>query len=124
MEDMVNERGQERMLIPKKIIVGTTSQWLAEEILGSQQKPYTANNEKNVFAGRGMDIMVYHYILDADAWLTLADPGNHGVQFFWRTRPQFENEDDFDTKDAKFSGFMRFSFGFTDWRGVDGSSGA
>lgn len=124
MEDTVDERGFPVMAMPKKLLIGTGNQWLAEEILGSPQKPYTGDNEINVIGRRGLDHMVYHYMVDSDAWLLLADKGTHDLKFFWRMKPKFENDDDFDTKDAKFSGTMRFSFGFTDWRGVDGSSGA
>lgn len=126
MERTPNERG-----LPdasrgrgKTIVVSPTYQWVAEEILKTELKPYTADNTTNVMNGMGMEYFVTHYTSDDDLWLLLASKAMHDIKFFWRLKPQFENEDDFDTKGAKFSGYMRFSLGFTDWRGVDGSSGS
>lgn len=106
------------------LVVSPTYQWIADEILKSSGKAYTADNTMNAFSGMGMRSFVAHYTSDEDMWLLTAPKNRHDLKFFWRMRPKFENEDDFDTKDAKFSSYMRFSMGFTDWRGLDGSSGA
>ncbi len=124
MEKTPNERGLLKMIMPKMVVVSPTYQWIADEILGTTGKAYTADNTKNAFDKFGLTYMVYHFQSDEDQWLLLADKAQHDMKFFWRQKAVFENSDDFDNKDAKFSGFMRFSFGFTDWRGVDGSSGA
>ena len=34
-----------------------------------------------------------------------------------------EHEEDFDTFVAKYRGYMRYSYGFSDWRGMVGSTG-
>lgn len=126
MERTPNERG-----LPdasrgrgKTILVSPTYQWVAEEILKTELKPYTSDNTLNAFQGMNMEYFVSHYTSNDDLWLLLAPKQMHDIKFFWRMKPQFENEDDFDTKDAKFTGYMRFSLGFTDWRGVDGSAGS
>lgn len=125
MEKIVNERGLPEMRGKGKVIVISPEwQWIAKEIIGSELKPYTADNEINAFNDMGMSYMVSHYKASTDSWFLLADKAMHGIKFFWRQKPVFENSDDFDTKDAKFTGYMRFSYGFTDWRGIDGSSGA
>lgn len=123
MERVVNERGLPRRMQLKRLIITPTYQWIAEEIIGSAQKPYTADNEINVMGNKGLSFMVSHYMSDDDMWIALSDKEEADLKFFWKQRPVFENADDFDTKDAKFTGYMRFSFGFTDWRGADGSSG-
>lgn len=38
-------------------------------------------------------------------------------------KPEFKNEEDFDTFVAKYRGYMRYSYGFSDWRGMVGSKG-
>lgn len=123
MERVVNERGLPRRMQLKRLIITPTYQWIAEEIIGSSHKPYTADNEINVMGNKGLSFMVSHYMSDDDMWIALADKEEADLKFFWKQRPIFDNADDFDTKDAKFTGYMRFSFGFTDWRGADGSSG-
>lgn len=125
MEKTVDERGlPENRGRGNLIIVSPIYQWVADEIIGSKQKAYTADNTKNAFADMGLSYMVSHYKGDEDSWFLRASSNMHDAKFFWRQKPMFENEDDFDTKDAKFTGYMRFSLGFTDWRGWDGSPGA
>lgn len=123
LEGTKDERGLPVMKRGVLIVVGPTFQWIAKELTESPNKPYTADNEINVFKDMALRYMVSHYMTDSDAWFLLSPKGEHDIKFFWRTKAQFDNADDFDTKDAKYSGFMRFSMGFTDWRGVYGSSG-
>jgi len=124
MEKLVNERGlPEYRGKGKLLVISPEYQWIAKEIIGSELKPYTGDNEINAFNDMGMSYMVSHYKSDPDSWFLLTDKAMHDIKFFWREKVVFDNSDDFDTKDAKFSGYMRFSLGFTDWRGVDGSSG-
>lgn len=106
------------------LVVSPTYQWVADEILKTSGKAYTADNTMNAFGSIGISPFVTHYTSDEDMWLLTAGKSMHDLKFFWRQQAKFENEDDFDTKDAKFSSYMRFSMGFTDWRGIDGSSGA
>jgi len=121
MEQTVNERGLPIFTPGSKLIVAPAFQWIAKEILGSDAKPYTADNELNVFKDSGLSYMTYHYWVSSASWLLVAPNAQHDIKFFWRTKPEFRNSDDYDTLDAKFSGFMRFSVGFGDWRGVYGS---
>jgi len=95
----------------------------AREVLGSQFKPYTADNEINVLASEGLTILVSHYMTDTDAWFLLADKSDHDLQFFWREKFVTDSADDFDTGDGKMKGYMRIAADFGDWRGVWGSPG-
>lgn len=123
MERTVNERGlPENRGRGSLIVVSPTYQWVAKEIIGSEKQAYTPDNTMNTFNDMGLKYMVQHYMSNDDYWFLLTDKASHDIKFFWRMKPQFDNDDDFDTKDAKFSGIMRFSYGFTDWRGVDGGS--
>jgi hypothetical protein len=124
MELMVNERGLRVMSKPSLLVVSPTYQWVAKEIIGSEKVPYSADNTPNATQQiMGLSYMVSHYISDEDMWILLAPPAEHDLRFFWRKRPALDNSDDFNTKDALFSVDCRFTMGFTDWRGVDGSSG-
>ena len=57
------------------------------------------------------------------AWF-LQDGSRHELNFFWRVRPEFKWDEEFDTFVAKYRGYMRYSFGVSDWRGLIGSTGA
>jgi hypothetical protein len=45
------------------------------------------------------------------------------MQMFMRNKPEFDQDNDFDTKNAKAATYMRFSVGITDARGIYGSNG-
>jgi len=122
IEQTVDERGLLVMKRPVLLVVSPSYQWEAKEILKSAQAPYTADNQINAFSDLDLKYSVYHYFDNPKAWFVLAPKGEHDLKFFWRTKPEFQNSDDFDTGDAKFKGFERFSVGFTDWRGVYGSN--
>ena len=48
---------------------------------------------------------------------------NSFMEAYQSLKKEFKNEEDFDTFVAKYRGYMRYSFGFSDWRGMVGSTG-
>lgn len=68
-----------------------------------------------------LEIVVNNYKTAKDDWFILCD--RHDVNFFWREKPSFDRDNHFDTKNLRFSSMARWSHGFTDWRGVYGSTG-
>jgi phage major head subunit gpT-like protein len=123
-DNMVSDENLKIALRPRTLLVAPEWKWAAREILRSEYKPYTANNEVNPLKEEDLQFMVYHYFSSTDDWHLMAAPGQHDVNFFWRIRPEFHNGDDFDTGDAKFRGYQRYTCGFGDWHGWYGSSGA
>lgn len=123
MEDCTDDKGLLLAIKPKLLVVPSELKWTARELLGSDQKPYTANNEINALMDEGLTYSVWNYLTDSDAWFLLADKSEHNLKFFWRKQFVSEDEDDFDTGDHKFKGTMRFKCGFSDWRGAYGTSG-
>jgi hypothetical protein len=121
-EKMVNERGLLKRMVPMQLLIPVDLQFKAGEILWSSYKPYTGNNEVNVMQGR-LDPIVNHYLTSSTAWFVLSGKSDHTLQGFWRIHPQFESQDDFDTKGAKYSTYFRFSCGVTNWHGAAGSAG-
>lgn len=113
-EKMVNERGRKRLAKPWRFIIPVELKWVAREILGSAYKPYVANNEINSIMDEELTFFVSHYMTSAKQWGLVGR--KHDLKFFWRTKPRFENGDDFTTGDALFKTFMRFSQGVSDWR--------
>lgn len=120
----VDESGFPIMVKPKKLIIPPDSQMIAEELLGSEYRPYTATNEINAIRKFGIEYMISHFLTTADDWYLLAAKGEHDINFFDRMSTTFQSGDDFDTGDAKFKAGHRVSSGFGDWRGTFGSSGA
>jgi phage major head subunit gpT-like protein len=105
---------------PKKLIVPPDLEFTALVTLQSALKPGSANNDKNVIQGR-LSPVVLDYLTDANAWFVM-DPDLAELIFFWRIRPEFNRDKNFDTMISKFIGYLRFSVGYSDWRGIVGSN--
>lgn len=119
----VDDRGLVLALRPRKLLVAPSGEWGALKVLRSAQDPDTANNAINPAKGLfGGAPIVNHYLTDTDAWFILCD--EHEVNAFIRREPDFERDNDMDTKDAKFSSTARWSNGFSEFRGVYGTPGA
>jgi len=63
-----------------------------------------------------------HYFTAPSAWFVRTNIPN-GMTMFWREKSEFDQDNDFDTKNAKAATYMRFSVGATDPRGIYGSNG-
>jgi len=113
-EKMVNERNRKILAKPWRVLIPVELKWAAREILGSQYKPYTSNNEINSLMDEELSFFVCHYATDANNWGLLGR--KHDLKFFWRAKPKMENSDDFSTGDALFKTFFRCVAGFGSWR--------
>lgn len=124
--DLLDDRGRPIVLNPALLIVSPTYKWAAKEILLSEYKPYVANNEINALKGEISENghLVSRYLTTSKSWFVVAQKGQHDMKFFWRTKPETAETDDFLSGDALFKIFARYSKGFTEWRGVYGSSGS
>lgn len=122
MEDTVNDRGLLSKLVAGLLVVPTELQFQAKQILESELQAFTSNNQMNPFDGKDLRYYVWHYLTDPDAWFLLSK--RNYLKFWWRVKPSFKNDDDFDTDDAKFKARQRFSVAYTDFRGTYGSPGA
>jgi phage major head subunit gpT-like protein len=71
IEDTQDERGLNVALRPSKLICTTANQWTGCELLKSQYKPGTADNEVNAIMGKALELKVNHYLTDADSWFLL-----------------------------------------------------
>lgn len=126
MSETVDEAGNLIMMKPTKLIVPPALEYTAKELVNSVQKAGTANNDINTIKG-ALEVVVWDFIGDAaggsdTAWYLL-DGSRHELNYFWRIKPEFKWAEDFDTFVAKYRGYMRFSYGASDWRGIVGSTG-
>lgn len=121
LEKCKDERNLNIALKASTLVVPPDLQWVAAELLGSEYKPGTADNEVNAIKGKGLKYTVNHYLTNTNAWFLLAD--EHKLRRFTRVPLQFYKGNDFDTDDAKFKARMRYSVGATDWRGITGNAG-
>lgn len=131
LEDLVklimtakNHRGMKISIMPKSLIV-PPNLWLdANRILKSTLS--SADMEINVLKSTGVfpeGIKFNHYLTDDDAYFVKTN-APRGMIHFERVPIEFDKDNDFDTMNAKAMAYERYSFGWTDWRGIFGSPGA
>jgi phage major head subunit gpT-like protein len=118
-----DDRGLQIAANAKKLIIPRQLKFEAHRILKSTLQNDSANNAVNALKNMGLDIVMNHYLTDADAWFLKTDVQD-GMKYFNRRSPEFKDDSDFDTENAKFKGTVRFSVGWSDPRGVFGSPGA
>jgi len=119
-----NSRGLRVQLTPQKLIVPPNVHFDAKRLVESAQTPDTANNAKNVVGGMFKGgLITWTYLTDTDAWFVQTDaPG--GLTHYWRRKPDFNQENDFDSENAKAKVTSRYSSKWGDWRNVFGTPGA
>lgn len=120
-----NTRGLPIALMPKALVVPPNLLYEATRILKSELQSGTANNDVNALKKLGVfpdGVVVNHYLTDTDAWFVKTN-APAGMIMFQRREIDFTNDNDFDTENAKAKATERYSFGWTDWRGLFGSPG-
>lgn len=121
-----DDRGLKIALRPTSLIVPRQEWFNANRILKSTLQNDTANNAINVLKATNSlpgGIKLNHYLTDTNAFFIRTN-APEGLKMFEREAMQFEQDNDFDTKNAKASAYMRFSVGASDPRGLYGSEGA
>lgn len=121
----LDDRGLRIAARAKRLVVPIGEMFNAHRILKSTLRPSTPNNDANALNDMGIipEVSVNHYLTDTDAWFILTDVDD-GMKYFERRGDQFEMDNDFDTENAKFKATARYSFGWSDPRGIYGSIGA
>lgn len=120
-----NDRGLLINIMPESLHVPRQEWYNANRILKSVLQSNTANNNINVLKATNAfpkGIKMNHYFTAPHAWFIRTNCPQ-GMTMFWRDRPMFDQDNDFDTKNAKAYTYMRFSVGCTDPRGIFGSNG-
>ena len=113
----------EKMIIPPQLV------FVADRILNSANRSGTADNDINAIKNTGVlpgGYAVNHYLSDPDAFfiLTSVNGAGEGLKMFQRSPMETSMEPDFSTGNIRYKARERYSFGFSDWRGIYGSQGA
>ena len=124
--DMKDERGLKIALRGMKMIIPVNLQFVAERLMKSAGRVGTADNDNNAIKSMGMvpeGYVVNNFLTDTDAWFIKTDAPN-GMKHFTRAPIRTAMEGDFDTGNVRYKARERYSFGWSDWRGIFGSPGA
>ena len=124
-----DDRGLTISVQASKMIVPSELVFVADRILNSQLRVGTSDNDLNAIKNTGVlsgGYSVNHYLTDPDAFFILTsvtDQGD-GLKMFQRSGMETSMEPDFSTGNIRYKARERYSFGFSDWRGIYGSQGA
>ena len=121
-----DERGLKIAAQGMKLIIPSELQFTAERLMKSQGRVGTADNDVNAIVSKGMipqGYVVNNYLTDSDAFFIKTDVPN-GMKMFNRSPLKTAMEGDFDTGNVRYKARERYSFGWSDPRGIFGSPGA
>jgi hypothetical protein len=108
---------------PRKLIVALQNGWVAERLLHTTGRVGTADNDVNVLM-RSVGAIpegyrVNHYLTNVQGWYVLTDCPN-GLKYFQRDPLESDIFVDYDTDNLKVKATERYSFGWSNWRGIYG----
>ncbi|WP_353246280.1 hypothetical protein [Limnohabitans sp.] len=126
IQAFTDERGLKIAVQGLKLIIPKELQFTADRILKSTLRVGTADNDLNAIRNMGMVSQGYtvnNFLTDPDAFFIKTDAPN-GMKMFERVSLKTGFEGDFDTGNVRYKARERYSFGFSDPRGMFGSPGA
>lgn len=130
MMETLDGRGELVDTMPDTLLVPPALEKEARILVDSPGRTGTASNELNPYKG-ALNVKVWKRLGAAaggsdSAWFLL-DSGltrdGGGLNVFMRVNPEISMENELETHVSKWVGYMRFSVGFTGWRGLYASTG-
>lgn len=126
ISDMNDDRGIPVAAVGTKLVIPTALAFVAERLLASNLRTATAENDINAIRSGGYlggGYSVNQRLTDTDAWFIKTDVPD-GLKMFQRRAMKNGMEGDFETGNVRYKCSERYSFGWSDWRGIYGSAGA
>lgn len=122
----VDERGIPIAVQPRKLIIPPQLVFVAHRLLATELRVGTDLNDTNAIKNMGIfpdGYVVNHRLTDTDAWFVKTDVPD-GLKHFIRRPLKTAMEGDFETGNMRYKADERYSFGWTNPRGLWGSPGA
>lgn len=118
-----NHRGQPIIGFDYALVIPPDLLYTATELVKNQWNPASGYHTENVLKGSVTEIIVNPYLTSALAWFLIAKPNVNKLRFFWREKPKYEVEKDFETKSIKNSLNFAYSVGYLAYDGTYGNPG-
>lgn len=120
-----DDAGNVMSLNPDTLIVPPALMPTAGEIVGSPLDPASANNTANTSFG-AYNVIVWNKLTDSNNWF-MADSNRMRRNFKWFNRVPADGSVEItfqeglsDATSYAYQAYMRYSYGFVDWRGIYG----
>lgn len=120
----VGDSGIYYRIMPKILLVHPSNRRLAKELIGSDLKPETADNNMNSFKQEGLMVMSSPRLTDQDAWFLLGSAADTGLRIINRSPIQTKSDENFDNDTVKYKSRYREKIGVTHAYGIYGNQGA
>lgn len=109
---------------PAVLLVPDALKFRAQEILGTDKVPYSADNTTNVLRGENLQVVSWSYLTDEDNWFLLA-PKSQTKLFYFERWPLRQIMKDIELNQSMVHlAYERYSFGFSDHYGTFGVQGS
>ncbi len=127
MRDFRDDRGGRISVVPDTLLVPVILEDVAWELIESEKKVDTADNNPNIHYGK-YRLIVWDYLdpgtdnPDKAPWFMIdSNYANMFLNWFDRVPLEFAMEEEFDTLVAKFRAYMRYNYGWSDWLWIFGN---
>lgn len=123
--NFVDDQNLPIVVMGKKLVVPVESMNLAEKILGTEYEVGTGNNTINPISSsrKPLELIVSPWLTDTDAWFIKTDIED-GIVMTNVDEVMLERDNEFDTKNLKFSAVRLFGVGAVNYLGWYGCPGA
>jgi hypothetical protein len=111
-------------VMPKVLLVHPSNKRYAMEIIGSDLKADTPNNNMNSLKGEGLIVVSSPHLTDTDAWFMLADPSETGLRIVSREGISTKSKEQFENDSILYKSRYREIVGAIHAMGVWGTTGA
>lgn len=119
----VNHRNINVMIMPATVVVPPDLMQTAEELIGSPDRPDTANRSINTFYKRKYKVVVSPFLTSTTAWFAFAPVDQTEMRFYERKAPTTRSWEDESSGDINTRIRFRFSCGYSDFIGTWGTTG-
>lgn len=125
ISNFVDDQNLPIVIAPKKLIVPTAVKHVAMKIMGTEYKVDSGDNTINTVSSSRLplELIVSPWLTDTDAWFIKTDEPD-GLVFTNVDEVMLDRDNDFDTKNLKFSAMRLFGVGAVNYLGYYGSPGA
>jgi hypothetical protein len=108
---------------PKILLVHPSQKRYAMELIGSDLKADTADNNMNSLKSEGLRVISSPHITDTDSWFLSADPSRTGMRIVVRESLSTKSDVGFDNDSVKYKARYREVLGCTHGYGLWGTDG-
>lgn len=116
--------GLRSFIQPRKLIIPPELQFVAERLLKTELRVGTADNDLNALRSLNLipqGFAINDFLTNTQGWFVVTNCPN-GLKYFQRDPFETDMYEDFDTSSLKVKGEERYSFGWSNVRGIWGSN--